>query len=60
MIPIYDNFGRAVGFGARLLPQTNPTNASKSGTIFASSTAKYINSPETQLFKKVILLSINQ
>ncbi len=37
MFPIYDRRGRVIGFGGRILDSSEP---------------KYLNSPETVLFKK--------
>ena len=45
MFPIYNNFGKVIGFTGRILPQfENPE------------TGKYVNSPETPLFNKSRIL----
>lgn len=41
MFPLYDHFGKVVGFTGRILPEYDDKQ-----------TAKYINSPETPIFKK--------
>ncbi|MCB9891231.1 MAG: DNA primase [Planctomycetes bacterium] len=48
MIPISDGLGRAVGFGARLLPEVLAARPEGRGTP----QGKYINSPDTPLFHK--------
>lgn len=44
MFPIADNGGRIVGFSGRILPGNSPTDSDKE--------AKYVNSPETEVFHK--------
>jgi DNA primase len=51
MFPIHDDRGRAVGFGARILPRVERTLAAEGKHV-----AKYINSPETSLFHKRAIL----
>jgi DNA primase len=46
MFPIADRQGRIVAFGGRALPDAQPSSASQ------PSSAKYINSPETEIYKK--------
>ncbi len=55
MIPICDPDGAVIGFGARLLPTSEQKSPAANGTSAQSSmaSAKYVNSPETVLFKKV-------
>lgn len=48
MFPIADNFGRIVGFSGRILPRANDTQD--------KSQAKYVNSPETEVFHKSRIL----
>lgn len=43
MFPIYNSFGKVVGFSGRVLPQYEPKD---------STMGKYINSPETPIFNK--------
>ncbi len=45
IIPIHDEKGSPIGFGARLLPQ-------QPGTEHHANGPKYLNSPETELFSK--------
>jgi len=58
MFPIIDNRGRVIGFGGRVLPESNNSDGASSDGTTASNRgkevapAKYINSPETELFKK--------
>jgi len=47
MFPIHDPQGRAVGFGGRVLPEVEKLFAASGKRV-----AKYLNSPETTLFKK--------
>ena len=51
MFPIYNYFGKAVGFTGRIFPVSNQRESA-----FAASTAKYINSPETAIFNKSRIL----
>jgi DNA primase len=53
MFPITDIVGRIVGFGGRLLPmaQTQTTNNGQTRTL-----PKYLNSPESEIYKKSTLL----
>src|SRR5262249_20069959 len=53
MFPITDIVGRIVGFGGRLLPmaQGQTTNTSQMRTL-----PKYLNSPESEIYKKSTLL----
>ena len=48
IIPIFNEFNKPIGFGARLLPNNND-NSPKNHT---KTVAKYMNSPESILFKK--------
>ena len=50
MFPLYNNFGRTVGFTGRILE--GAVNASASGMALA----KYVNSPETPIFNKSKIL----
>ncbi|MCA1684838.1 MAG: DNA primase, partial [Planctomycetia bacterium] len=47
IFPIHDPKGRAIGFGGRVLPEVERLLAAS-----GKRTAKYLNSPETPLFKK--------
>jgi DNA primase len=47
IFPIHDPRGRAVGFGGRVLPEVERLFAASGKRV-----AKYLNSPETPLFKK--------
>ena len=47
MFPIHDPKGRAIGFGGRVLPEVEKLLAA-----CGKRAAKYLNSPETPLFKK--------
>ncbi len=47
IFPIHDPKGRAVGFGGRVLPEVEQALAAS-----GKRAAKYLNSPETPLFKK--------
>ena len=47
MFPIHDTRGRTVGFGGRILPELEQKMAELGRGV-----AKYLNSPETPLFKK--------
>lgn len=49
MCPIMQTSGEVVGFSGRLLPSDDPSNNAESG-------AKYINSPESLIYKKSKLL----
>ncbi|MGO9919422.1 MAG: DNA primase [Isosphaeraceae bacterium] len=51
MFPIHDDRGRNVGFGARILPEVERSLAAEGKHV-----AKYINSPETSLFHKRMIL----
>ncbi len=51
MFPIHDDRGRAVGFGARVLPSVEREMAALGKHV-----AKYLNSPETALFHKRAIL----
>jgi DNA primase len=51
MFPIHSLRGQTIGFGARILPETERILAAEGRNI-----AKYLNSPETPLFKKGTLL----
>lgn len=53
--PIHDLSGHAVGFGARLLP-TADQQGSGAGVAAASPGPKYLNSPETPVYRKGKLL----
>ena len=50
MFPLYNNFGRTVGFTGRILE--GAVNSSASGMALA----KYVNSPETPIFNKSKIL----
>lgn len=50
MFPIHDTVGRAVGFTGRTLSAPGPVGHD------AASTAKYLNSPETELYRKSEIL----
>lgn len=56
MIPICDARGRVIAFGARVLEtfegHASPTAAQSGGPGAKRNTAKYLNSPESRLFKK--------
>ena len=72
IFPIYNHFGKVVGFSGRIFEQTRinaDNNADKRGlnisenqlthqreSAFAASAAKYINSPETPIFNKSRIL----
>jgi DNA primase len=47
IFPIHDGRGRAIGFGGRVLPETEAKLAEQGQRV-----AKYLNSPETPLFQK--------
>lgn len=47
IFPIHDMRGRAIGFGGRILPDTEKRMADQGAGV-----AKYLNSPETSLFQK--------
>ena len=47
MFPIHDPKGRAIGFGGRVLPEVERLLVASGKRV-----AKYLNSPETPLFKK--------
>ncbi len=49
MFPIHDHFGKAVAFTGRILPEFDNPAELRHG---ASGIAKYMNSPETAIFKK--------
>ncbi|MDR3638039.1 MAG: DNA primase [Isosphaeraceae bacterium] len=51
IFPIHDQGGRTIGFGGRILPA-----AERVAVAAGKHVAKYINSPETALFKKSRLL----
>lgn len=57
MFPIYNHFGKVVGFSGRILPRPElvegPANPSINSGL---AVAKYINSPETPIFNKSRLL----
>ncbi|MGE0823164.1 MAG: DNA primase [Candidatus Binatia bacterium] len=53
MFPITDVVGRIVGFGGRLLPLTQET---KANTRYVRPLPKYLNSPESIIYKKGTLL----
>lgn len=48
--PLYNNFGKVIGFTGRILPSAEAANAS------GFQPPKYLNSPETAIFKKTRLL----
>lgn len=50
MFPLFDSAGRVVGFSGRIFP------ASPSGGGDSDQEAKYVNSPETKLYKKSQIL----
>ena len=50
IIPIWDIRGRVIAFGARVLPETRARSDQSPGR--EGTQPKYINSPETPLFKK--------
>src|SRR3989344_38432 len=50
MFPLFDQHGRVVGFTARILHQGSPSTGS------GSTTAKYVNSPETAIYSKSYLV----
>ena len=54
MIPIWDVSGRVVGFGGRALPPASPARVPQAGGGQAGdgSEVKYINSPETAVYRK--------
>jgi DNA primase len=47
IFPIHDDRGRPIGFGGRILPETERKVAASGKSV-----AKYLNSPETPLFHK--------
>jgi DNA primase len=51
IFPIHDSLGRTVGFGGRILPAVERAMAERGQDI-----AKYLNTPETPLFRKRTLL----
>ncbi len=51
IFPIRDGNGRTVGFGGRILPRVERTMAEQGRNV-----AKYLNTPETALFRKRTLL----
>jgi DNA primase len=51
MFPIHDDQGRTIGFGGRILPETERALAEQGKHV-----AKYLNSPETPLFHKRTVL----
>lgn len=51
IFPIHDELGRTLGFGGRILPETERAMAAQGKHI-----AKYVNSPETALFHKRTVL----
>ncbi len=56
MFPIYNHFGKVIGFSGRILPQaqTNAGNAENDADRISreSALSKYVNSPETPIFNK--------
>jgi len=70
IFPIYNHFGKVVGFSGRILSQTQidadnkqinadisvNQRSSQRESAFAASAAKYINSPETPIFNKSRIL----
>ncbi len=51
IFPIHDDRGRAIAFGGRVLPELEEKQASQGKHV-----AKYLNSPETVLFRKRTVL----
>jgi DNA primase len=51
IFPIHDDRGRTIGFGGRILPETERQLAAQGKHV-----AKYLNSPETPLFHKRTVL----
>ena len=51
IFPIHDFQGRTIGFGGRILPETERAMAAQGKSI-----AKYLNSPETLLFQRQVRL----
>jgi len=51
IFPIHDDRGRAIAFGGRILPEVEQRMASEGKHV-----AKYLNSPETPLFRKRTVL----
>src|SRR5271155_4443147 len=51
IFPIHDERGRTLGFGGRILPETESFLASQGRQV-----AKYLNSPETLIFRKRTLV----
>ncbi|MEK7162847.1 MAG: DNA primase [Patescibacteria group bacterium] len=57
MFPIYNHFGKVVGFSGRILERTTDYRLRTTAVDSSPSTvAKYINSPETPIFNKSRLL----
>jgi DNA primase len=53
MVPIKDEYGNVIAFGGRILDDgSNKGGADASKSKSPIATAKYINSPETDVFKK--------
>lgn len=53
MFPITDNSGRVIAFSGRILAEgEGKTTAGPGKTLGASASAKYVNSPETEVFHK--------
>ena len=54
MFPLFDLHGRVVGFTGRILPKDNPPQSPL--TRGEAGTAKYVNSPETNIYSKSRLI----
>ncbi|MFB3739092.1 MAG: DNA primase [Candidatus Velamenicoccus archaeovorus] len=50
--PVHDLSGRAVGVGARILPSAPGTEADPTGSPERDEGPKYLNSPETPIYRK--------
>lgn len=56
MFPIQNHLGKAVGFTGRILPQFDTGDAGDPPAHSGFTAAKYVNSPETPIFKKSKIL----
>lgn len=56
MFPIMNASGKVVAFTGRILPRETPTNSPLAGGEQVREEAKYVNSPETQMYHKSSIL----
>lgn len=57
MFPLYNNFGKVVGFTGRILPRPEPVEGPTDLSVSSGlALAKYVNSPETPIFNKSKIL----